>query len=423
MLYNSDLKESFIELHHKSSQVLIRKHFSITYRKEKKAGKDLAYFTMEEMEDTIHSFKLNSLNSVKSYVYTIKRYLSFCVEMGKIKENILEEVYSRKWLEQFVLPVLYITKEELYRIVESCKNPQDAVIPLLIFEGVLGKGKSEIINLKIDDIRINENILMLRDKDNKIRRLSVSEKCIETVLKAYHQETYMKIDLNGKKDRHKLKQSPYILKNFGKKSRDGEKVSYAIIHERLNKLSKVFPQLPTEPRLIEYSGMASLAKDIYVQSGIVNEKERNKALNEISNRFQVKKQLQSNGKLYPAHHLKQYVDYELINEIYGLNLSEEIAPFKLVDISFKKKRHEISAVDRDGQEKFREDILWNYEEKCCITNEETRAVLEAAHIQEYISADSNHPQNGIPLRIDFHRLFDRGLLSISEDYTVMISYK
>jgi putative restriction endonuclease len=77
--------------------------------------------------------------------------------------------------------------------------------------------------------------------------------------------------------------------------------------------------------------------------------------------------------------------------------------------------------DRKGQSQFRREILRNYGSKCCVSGVSVEALLEAAHIQPYIDERSNHPQNGICLRVDLHRLFDAGLLTITADFTIQIS--
>lgn len=59
-----------------------------------------------------------------------------------------------------------------------------------------------------------------------------------------------------------------------------------------------------------------------------------------------------------------------------------------------------------------------YNHSCCICGEKIVEVLEAAHILEYRSKKSNHVQNGLLLRRDFHRLFDLGLITVIEDYSV-----
>ncbi|SMB98811.1 putative restriction endonuclease [Thermanaeromonas toyohensis ToBE] len=77
--------------------------------------------------------------------------------------------------------------------------------------------------------------------------------------------------------------------------------------------------------------------------------------------------------------------------------------------------------DRSGQSQFRQQVLEAYGYKCCISGETCLEIIEAAHIQPYINENSNHVQNGIPLRVDLHRLFDLGLITIDTEYKVRIS--
>ena len=62
-----------------------------------------------------------------------------------------------------------------------------------------------------------------------------------------------------------------------------------------------------------------------------------------------------------------------------------------------------------------------YENSCAVTEISQKEVLEAAHIQGYINEESNNVQNGICLRVDIHKLFDNGLISIDKDYKVVVS--
>ena len=48
-------------------------------------------------------------------------------------------------------------------------------------------------------------------------------------------------------------------------------------------------------------------------------------------------------------------------------------------------------------------------------------MVEAAHIQPYVNATSNHIQNGLAIRTDLHKLFDIGLITIDSDYKVHVS--
>lgn len=96
-----------------------------------------------------------------------------------------------------------------------------------------------------------------------------------------------------------------------------------------------------------------------------------------------------------------------------------LEPFSLV--AGNSERVATSRKDRKGQSLFRLAVLAGYGHRCCITGESIGELLEAAHIQPYVDERSNHVQNGLCLRVDLHRLFDAGLISISEEDTVEVS--
>jgi len=77
-------------------------------------------------------------------------------------------------------------------------------------------------------------------------------------------------------------------------------------------------------------------------------------------------------------------------------------------------------VDRQGQGAFRLRLLDAYG-RCAISGERTEPVLDAAHIQPYLSPASNHVQNGLLLTKEFHALFDRGYVTVTPEYQVRVS--
>lgn len=78
---------------------------------------------------------------------------------------------------------------------------------------------------------------------------------------------------------------------------------------------------------------------------------------------------------------------------------------------------------RMGQGAFRVSLTDAYFRKCAITGEKTLPVLEAAHIKPFSESGPNHIANGILLRADFHKLYDAGYVTFTNDYTVEISRK
>ena len=101
-------------------------------------------------------------------------------------------------------------------------------------------------------------------------------------------------------------------------------------------------------------------------------------------------------------------------------LSPVVNDFVLVQNTKKKKKIQ-SVSQREGQSQFHTMVSVAYGHKCCISGEETPELLQAAHIQDYISKDSHHIQNGLLLRVDLHTLFDNGLLAIDSNYKVHVS--
>lgn len=70
---------------------------------------------------------------------------------------------------------------------------------------------------------------------------------------------------------------------------------------------------------------------------------------------------------------------------------------------------------RLGQGIFRVQVLDAYGRACAVTGEHSLPVLEAAHIQPYASGGAHDVANGVSLRTDLHRLFDRGYATVDED--------
>jgi hypothetical protein len=79
-----------------------------------------------------------------------------------------------------------------------------------------------------------------------------------------------------------------------------------------------------------------------------------------------------------------------------------------------------TAVLRPGQLRFRNNLRTPYGGRCCITGLDVWEALEAAHIKPYCGDSSNHVQNGILLRADLHRLFDRNLIGIDPTKCIVV---
>lgn len=86
-----------------------------------------------------------------------------------------------------------------------------------------------------------------------------------------------------------------------------------------------------------------------------------------------------------------------------------------------RKRQLRAIAIRQGQPRFRADLLEAYGRRCAITNCDVTEALEAAHILSYLNDQRNHVSNGLLLRADVHTLFDLGLIAIGEDLEVLVA--
>lgn len=87
----------------------------------------------------------------------------------------------------------------------------------------------------------------------------------------------------------------------------------------------------------------------------------------------------------------------------------------------ERDRQLVQVATREGQDSFRNSLLDAYGERCAITAFDAPQALEAAHIYPYRGPATNKVSNGLLLRSDLHRLFDRGALAVDEvNYRILL---
>jgi predicted restriction endonuclease len=94
--------------------------------------------------------------------------------------------------------------------------------------------------------------------------------------------------------------------------------------------------------------------------------------------------------------------------------------FNPENLTDARERTNRAIVQRQGQSKFRSELLKAYGGQCAITDCDAEAALEAAHIFPYLGTDTNHVKNGLLLRADIHTLFDLHLISIDPNTSKVV---
>jgi putative restriction endonuclease len=76
---------------------------------------------------------------------------------------------------------------------------------------------------------------------------------------------------------------------------------------------------------------------------------------------------------------------------------------------------------RLGQGAFRVMVTDTYERRCAVTREKALPVLEAAHIRPVTKGGIHELPNGLLLRSDVHRLYDKGYVTVTPDRVFRVS--
>lgn len=86
----------------------------------------------------------------------------------------------------------------------------------------------------------------------------------------------------------------------------------------------------------------------------------------------------------------------------------------------KSDRRRITATKLERQQIEFRKLLMHLDEKCVLTGESVKTVLEAAHIIPVSEGGPDIPTNGIILRCDLHKLYDSGAFVIQTNGTIKV---
>ena len=78
---------------------------------------------------------------------------------------------------------------------------------------------------------------------------------------------------------------------------------------------------------------------------------------------------------------------------------------------------------RLGQGTFRILVTDRYRRRCAVTGEKALPVLDAAHIRPVKEGGQHRLDNGLLLRSDVHRLFDKGYVTVTPDGRFLVSHR
>lgn len=111
----------------------------------------------------------------------------------------------------------------------------------------------------------------------------------------------------------------------------------------------------------------------------------------------------------------------------GLPPTDRMVEYDMVDLPPAGTERMVETKQRVNQGYFRTSLLENYNHRCCLTGISIDQLLIASHIKPWKDADPRtertSPSNGLLLNAFHDRAFDKGLITLNDEYRVIVSPK
>lgn len=289
--YNEKVKYQFMDDNNyaKGTRQILSRIFKVSCSLETDLGKDLYDFSREELKKLFYLFMAKTAYSSRANCTWVSKYLNWTRESNIVSgENPLETV-DKEWKEQFVNKSIkkYWTDKEIDKIISKRVNAQDAVVVSLLFNGVRGTANAEILNLHKNDVDAFNERLHLNDNNGNKRTIKVSEKCIGLCQAALKQDDYEKMNGNASKDIKSptahLVVNDFVVKSSNTRTEHLYEAEKNIVHRRLSNIANEEGEPQFIPTNLVNSGMLYMAKNLYLESGKLEDEEYKK----ISEQFNV----------------------------------------------------------------------------------------------------------------------------------------
>ena len=322
-LYNSEIKEEFLNNFDGTDDTISTLYYTLKKASvsEKEAKKDLYEMTANELDTVFHTASRRTENSVRGFISNIMTYIKWATEQGYRSTNLpiytAESIASKASEYVCKTAASYYTQEDLMEYYKKINNRGDVMILQCIFEGIRGRGYSEIFNLKAKDLykKDDKYFVNLYDTEKGTERLDfeISEFLYELMLDV---DTLTSVATVSNK-KVELVPSQYILKKTSKGNRGnllGEKLTTSYLNNKNIHYKEIFGSDDFKYKDVERSGV------MHYLNELMKQKDTNVAETEeyikISDRFSL-------GKYYHAHYQKEIVNYSAIKGMIDIDFYEE----------------------------------------------------------------------------------------------------
>lgn len=326
--YNAELKEKYLDtIENESTKYITSFPFQKAKTTEEQLNKDIYEMNIDELEYVMREQGSSSVDS--AYVNTLRfeQYITWAIENGLLPNNInpittLSD--KREWASQFVAKYrqTVFTRDEILEMCKDLANDIDKALLLALFEGIVGSGYAELLNLRrehLNETKEGNYTATLYDADGSNRTINISKELYEFLVAADKQTEYF--NKNGKAESERsatseLEETPYIFKKTTR-GRQGGKLDLFYVNAKFTKVyKKVFDLKFIKAKNIETSGIMHMAHKLYSEKGKLTQEE----LKEIADQYNTSTSSYKGNEQRRTIVIKQILKSDLFKDLYGYEI-------------------------------------------------------------------------------------------------------
>ncbi len=243
---------------------------------EKIVGKDLYNFNLGQISEVIKTKQPFRLTVARTKTSVIRQYIQWAMDNGyrdNRSVNPLEGV-GEEWYNSLVdwKRKIVFSKEELEEIIEKVVNAQDRALIRMLFEGAYGVRKSELCNLKKQDIDWDNRVVILDRGGKKERVIDVSQETIQDLFEAHEQFMYQLHNGIKKSKRNsnerQLKTNDYLFRGVVIEGREtSDNLTPTVVDNRLRDIKEALKLDVLTTLIIRRSGMLHYGYELLQEYG------------------------------------------------------------------------------------------------------------------------------------------------------------
>lgn len=328
-LYNLPTKERYLNNFNDKTKLAYERILKRASKIERKLNCDLYNFNLEQIKQLLYLLNSTVQSTVASSVNVVKNYIKWAIEQDLRTDNInpLDAVSTGDFYKKFVdvSENTFFSESEINQIVKKCVNYQDKAVIQGLFEGMNGRRYSELLNAKVEHIQVNDEIIemeLFEDSDSGIesRKIEISNDLYHILKEAALEEEYVKnnglLKSYTRKATNELTKSEFILRTAvttRATTKQGNVASGPLVIRRVEKMSDIYSLSKLTPTNIRKSGMLKMAKDLYLERGVLDRDEYNIICRHFNNGKPI------NGNYKYSRLKSDFLNIENIKLLYGLN--------------------------------------------------------------------------------------------------------